>query len=87
MGPKYIWVWACAFVLSPADAFVHDVELPHHEPKDCTCAAWSANTSSLALWASNVTPGYAGCAMPALALTPDLGLGNYAPQVRDNDCQ
>ena len=78
---EYCVLWAFALVVNPAASFVHDLVLPHHEPKDCTCAVWSANTSSTKLWANNVTEGYAGCAMPALALTPDLALRDYAPQV------
>ena len=76
-----IYFWSCILAFYGAESFVHDIVLPHHEAKDCQCAAWSANKSSTTLWASEVKKGYAGCAMPALALTPDLTLGDYSPQV------
>ena len=61
--------------------FLYDTTLPHHIPKDCTCAAWSSNSSTATLWSSATARSQSGasCAMPANALTPDLALPVYSP--------
>lgn len=75
-------VVASLFTLIRLEALVHDTVLPHHVPKDCECAPWSTNSSSLAMWEDATLRIRAGssCSLPAYAVMPDdPSLSKYAP--------
>ena len=79
------WMLTSFLPLFPhlANSFVHDVVLPHHTPVDCTCAPWTANTTAARFFSiadGGAAAASSSCAMPSLALTPDLQLPVYSPQ-------